>query len=142
MTPILKDKAGRVSWKRMIAGKQPGDMIELPLKFRHIAPSQIVRMGYHVKSHATKTSVQITFLDGKRTPDPVIQDNDTPEQKLAALWNQVSVTEGKIVRYQTEALELSTHAARVQAGALVLLYQSQLRTLRAKIAQLQPLSAH
>lgn len=57
--------------------------------------------------------------------------------QIACIRNQVEHTKTRLAHWKTQANECDTHRARIEAGALVLLYESQLRTLRAKLAALQ-----
>ena len=146
MTTLPRLPDGRVSWKDLIGTLSPGDTITLPRKHRHTAPSQLARMGIRVKSRATATTVAITILGNRSDPQPEVASAPTPPcsktYAMAQLVNQIQSTKQAIDAWTEKARLRENHQAHVEAGARVLLYQSQLRVLRAKLADLQSPSDH
>ena len=138
---------GRISWRAISAGKNPGDIVEVPLAYRHAAPAQLARLGYRVKSHATPTSVRITFVGLRSDPQPEVPTPQPsahvrhPIYQMGILLNKIEHTKTRIANFRIEANECSLHSARIEAGARVLLYESQLRVLRNQLAILQNANA-
>lgn len=129
--PTLDD--GRISWIAIANTLKPGAVLILPRKYRNQASSQLARYGIHCRTRRHEAGVRVEILGVA----PVSKEAATAET-FATLHRKITDARENLGYWRRQKLIRENHLAKVEAGARVLLWESQLKTLQSKLADLQP----
>lgn len=138
-TSILPTRGGsrsQIDWTAVVANAKPGDILTLPIAAQSNASNQITRHGGHCRTRRIGSEVRIEFLAPPARAAAALPASGShlhPAYQMARLRNRIQSTQDQIAHWKTQSNERETHAGRTEAGALVLLYESQLRVLRKKL---------
>jgi hypothetical protein len=133
----------QIAWTRILRGMRPGDSLAIDAgthddanKIRHGAIRRLNKMGLGANNTITGTvlTVRVTAqLPVKRPPkSEAIPSSQGAVWEITKTTTRIRETREKIAHWKLQQTILENHAARVDAGARVLLWESQLRTLESK----------
>ena len=129
-TPLPKI-GSRIAWRELCPNLKPGDVLTLPKKLRHSAPTQLHRNGIPNRSHSKGGAVLIEIL--AKNPAPP-RPEPTPEiLTIAKTRARIKEVRENITYWERQKILRTDHVAAVNAGALVLIWKSQLSVLQTKL---------
>jgi hypothetical protein len=134
---------GRISWTALVSGKKPGDIIEVPARIRSQAHTQLRRLGFQITSHIADGTATCTILSyGQKRTD--LKHSDTPlpiSAQIGQLLHAIREASDNHIYWQRQTTLRELGPSRTEAAARAIAWKQTLTRHRAKLAELETLTA-